>query len=30
VVGVQYALSDRWHIFQWASGSPWRDRPNAL
>jgi hypothetical protein len=30
VVGVQYALSVRWQIFQWASGSPWRDRPNAL
>jgi hypothetical protein len=30
VVDVQYALSVRWQIFQWAAGSPWRDRPNAL
>jgi hypothetical protein len=30
VVDVQYALSVRWQVFQWASGGPWRDRPNAL
>jgi hypothetical protein len=29
VVGVQYALSVRWQIFQWAAGSPW-GRPNTL